>query len=286
MSELYRRLHSNNIQQARDAGNEYEDNITWEPTCPDGILNKFETISNCQLKQDNTIHGINYWNIESAYRWFITENHKNDPNTTVPVKDGLFKRIRLQKRLGELVDEEERKLFVPDNMDSINTTLIANFNRYLQDKNSLTEKELVVMKSFLHIGDTKGFLTDYTNENDKKIDKGDIRDLALLQINQADNGSWLLRECSFQSSDFIKAYCITLKPLQSNIIQHIAIAHVVGFGYIVLDQAERGAIMPNKDSKGQFPKYNDTICASFIDLLEYISKECSFIMSKVLRNNK
>jgi hypothetical protein len=281
MSQYYANLHSTNIKKAKDDGEEFEDTITWEPACPDGILNKFESISNCQLKRDNTIHGINYWKIESAYSWFIANHHNFDPVTTIPVKAGLFKRILLQKRLCELVEGYEQLFFIKENIDNINMLLITNFNRYIVNKNSLTEKELVILKSFLHIGDTKGFLTDYTDENDMKITGNAIRDMAIERINAAENGSWLLRETSIVSSDFIKAYCITYKDTDGN-ISHVPIAHAAGFGYIVPDVA-RGTVMPNKDSKAKFPKYVGPIHASFIDLLDHLAHHNRFVISKVLR---
>ena len=283
MAQYYVKLHSNHIKQAADKGEEFEDTITWEPACPNGILNKFESISNCQLKRDGTIHGINYWKINSAHSWFIANHHNFDPVTTVPVKAGLFKRIMLQKRLCELVEGYEQLFFAPENIDNVNNMLLTNFNRYIVNKDSLTEKELVILKSFLHIGDTEGFLTDYTDENNMKITGNMIRDMAIARINAADNGSWLLRETSVHSSDFIKAYCITIKT-NSGDITHVPIAHAAGFGYIVLDVA-RGTVMPNKDSKLKFPKYSGMIHASFIDLLEYLALTNQFVISKVLRTD-
>jgi len=283
MAEYYAKLHSMNIKKAKDDGEEFEDTITWEPACPDGILNKFESISNCQLKRDGTIHGINYWKINSAHSWFIANHNNFDPITTVHVKAGLFKRIMLQKRLCELVEDYEQLFFVKENIDNVNIMLVTNFNRYIVNKNDLSEKELVILKSFLHIGDTEGFLTDYTGENDMKITGNAIRDMALARINAAGNGSWLLRETSIVSSDFIKAYCITIKN-NSGTIDHIPIAHAAGFGYIVLD-VHRGAVMPSKDSKVKFPKYVGPIHASFIDLLEHLEQTKQFVISKVLRTN-
>ena len=283
MATNYGRLHSINIKEAVDKGEEFEDTMTWEPVCPDGILNKFEALSNCQLKRDGTIYGINYWQIESAHVWFIANHNNFDPATTVPVKAGLFKRIKLQKQLRELVDEYEQQFFIPDNIDNLNDMLVANFNKYIMDKNSLTEKELVILKSFLHIGDTEGFLTDYTDDNNEKITGNMIRDMAIARITTAENGSWLLRETSIVSSDFIKAYCITIKN-NSGTIDHIPIAHAAGFGYIV-PAVSRGTIMPNKDSKLKFPEYTGPIHESFINLLEHLALTKQFVISKVLRTN-
>ena len=138
------------------------------------------------------------------------------------------------------------------------------------------------MKVFLHIGDTKGFLTDWLNESGEKIKGNEIRAKALAQIDNAVNGSWILRESSITSSDFIKAFAITYKN-NSGTINHCPIAHVYGFGYIELN-VNREAKMPFEQSKAMFPAYKSIIQPSFIDLIENLATRYNFNISSVIKN--
>jgi hypothetical protein len=151
-----------------------------------------------------------------------------------------------------------------------------------QINNILSEKDIVLMKVFLHIGDTRGFLTDWLNESGEKITGIAIREKALEKIANAVLGSWLLRETSIVSSDFIKAFAITYKNI-FGIISHLDIAHVYGFGYIHLN-VNRDDIMPEEKSNDMFPKYLGIIHPSFIDLLEHLANENIFFISNVIKN--
>ena len=276
MSGEYIVFHRKNIIEAKYAGNEFEDTITWEPACPEDIYNKYKSISNLQLAKNNTIIKINYWLLSSAISWFVENKHNFDPATTIPIKLGLIKRINLQKSLYDIVPVEEHNIY--PNSDK----LISDFNKYLQNKNSISEKDLILMKVFLHIGDTKGFLIDWLNENGEKITGKEIRDNAIAKIATSNNQSWLLRETSIVSSDFIKAYCITYKNVDGE-INHTPIAHIYGFGYVILN-VNREAVMPNEDSKAIFPNYTGNIHASFIDLLEELVIINKFNIKNVIKN--
>lgn len=276
MSSIYADFNKKKIVKAKEEENEFEDTITWEPACPEDVYNKYKSISNLQLNSDNKIRGINYWLLESAISWFIQNKQKFDPATTLPIRTGLIKRIILQQKLCELISEPADQV-VPST-----DKLIKNFNTYIQNKNILSEKDIVLMKVFLHIGDTRGFLTDWLNESGEKITGNEIRAKALEKITNSTNGSWLLRETSIVSSDIIKAFAITYKNI-FGVIYHIAIAHVYGFGYIQLD-VDREAIMPAEQSNLQFPSYVGIIHPSFIDLLEHVAHANSFLISSVIKN--
>ena len=273
MAEHYAVFHDQKITKAVDDGEEFEDPITWESACPENKYNKFKTISNLQLKKNKKIHAINYWTIESANAWFHEQQKKFDPSTTLPVTQGLLKRVALHKSLCELVPEQIKP--TPEK-------LIADFNKFVQDKTSITMKELVLIKVFLHIGDTTGFLTDWTNDNGDKITGKLIRAKALAKIQSASNGSWLLRDCSIIGSNIIKVYAITIKD-NVGTIDHIPIAHVYGFGYVELN-VSREAIMPDEGSNELFPGYIGINQPSFIDLLEMLALKYQFNISMACKN--
>jgi hypothetical protein len=275
MSNQYADFNKKKIVEAKAQDNEFEDTITWEPACPEDIYNKYKSISNLQLNANNTIRGINYWLLESAHSWFIQNNQKFDPSTTLPIRTGLINRIILQKKLCELVPLEVDQVVPPTDK------LIQNFNMYIQNKNVLSGRDIVMMKVFLHIGDTQGFLTDWLNESGEKITGNAIREKALEEITNSINGSWLLRETSIVSSDIIKAFAITCKNIIGE-IDHIPIAHVYGFGYIVLN-VFRDTVMPAEQSNEMFPKYTGTIYPSFIDLLEHLARVDKFNISNVIK---
>ena len=275
MAENYAVFHAQKITKAADDGEEFEDPITWEPACPENNYNKYKTISNLQLKKNKKIHAINYWTIESANAWFHDEQRKFDPSTTLPVTQGLLKRVALHKSLCELVPLAEQ-------IEPTNEELIVIFNKFVQDKTSITMKELVLMKVFLHIGDTTGFLTDWTNADGDKVTGKLIRDQALAKIQSAANGSWLLRECSITGSSMIRVYAITIKNTVG-FINHIPIAHVYGFGYIELD-VKREAVMPDEGSDQPLPTYIGINQPSFIDLLEMLALKYQFNISLACKN--
>lgn len=277
MSSIYGEYNKKKIEVAKEEGNEFEDTITWQPACPEDSYNKYKSISNLQLNSDNTIRGINYWLLDSAIGWFIENQKTFDPATTLPIRTGLIKRIILQKRLGELLPESADQIVPPTD------DLIENFNMYIQNKNALSELNNILTKVFLHIGDTRGFLTDWLNESGEKIIGAAIRTKALERITQSANGSWLLRESSIVSSDIFKAFAITMKNIVGE-IDHIPIAHVYGFGYIEL-YVYRETIMPTEKSKQMFPTYNlESHTPSFIDLLEYLSSKYNFSIGNVVKN--
>ena len=287
MSKLYADFNKKKILDAKAQDNEFEDTITWEPACPEDKYNKYKSISNLQLNSDNKIRGINYWLLESANSWFIQNKQKFDPSTTLPIRTGLIKRIILQQKLLELVPLEVDQVVPPTDklIENFNMYIQSNnpiVNMYIQNQNILSERDIVMMKVFLHIGDTRGFLTDWLNESGEKITGNAIREKALEKITHSTNGSWLLRECSIVSSDIIKVFAITLKNVIGE-IDHIPIAHVYGFGYIELD-VERDTVMPAEQSNQLFPKYIGTIHPSFIDLLEYLSRVENFFISSVIKN--
>jgi hypothetical protein len=277
MLNIYGDFNKKKIEIAKEEGNEFEDTITWNPACPEDSYNKYKTISNLQLNLDNTIRGINYWLLDSAIGWFIENQKSFDPSTTLPIRSGLINRIILQQKLRELVLEEVDQI-VPN----VNK-LIENFDIYIQNKNTLSELNIILTKVFLHIGDTNGFLTDWLNESGEKITGNAIRAKAFEKITNSPIGSWLLRESSIVSSDIFKVYAITFKNMLGE-INHIAIAHVYGFGYIQL-HVYRETIMPDEQSKGIFPTYNlESHTPSFIDLLEYLTSKYNFNISNVVKN--
>ena len=262
MSHNYATFHTNKLEKAP---NDFVDLITFDPACEDMKYNKFKSISCLRINMLNHPTKIYYWSLDSAIYYVLDHNKKMDPETKLLLPSNFSDRVKLQQEL---------RTYFPDTYDPPIEYLSILFNQYIVDPSILTPSQSCELKVFLHM-DSSGFLTEWVETNGT-----DIRDKALEKINNADNGSWLLRKSSIIDSDIIKARVITIKNNTGD-INHIPIAHVYSFGYIELD-VSREYKMPNEGSNNVFPKYVGPVYTSYVDIMDGLSKKYNFTLSELL----
>jgi hypothetical protein len=261
MSTAYAILHKNKIKENNT------DIISLEPACPDNMYNKLVSISYLVKDVMNRPVKIDYWKLDSAKMLFIDNHHTMDPTTRLPMHPIFFQRLTQQLKLADIVDKD----YMPSQQE-----LEEKFIKYLSDSQEVDEKDLLILKVFLHPDDH--ILSEWHDTI-----AANLREKALERIQEAENGSWLLRDSSIKDSDIFHVRVITIKNNDGNIC-HIPITHAYGFGFFH-PNVPREYIMPNIGSGIPFPPiYNNMVYSSFIDMFEHMSQEYKFNKSKMIRN--
>jgi len=202
----------------------------------------------------------------------LARNNK-DPFTNQPWKSAMRQRVEIAVKARrhaprELAQEEISPLF----MEFISDPEVFKSNRTV---------EYDLLRQNLHIGDA-GILSSWGAINDDSL-----RAKAIETLENAEQGSWLIRNSSVKSTNLvtIQALSYVITPKMKTVpakIHHSLIMHVRGLGYAI-PEAERNQKMPDLNTKDiPLPIYENPL-GSVLDILEWFHMNATnFKLSKMI----
>ena len=242
-----------------------EDPITMEEM-PEYVPGK--TISYLRLTDKNVPVGMRFFALESLEQCLARNN--KDPFTNQPWKSAMRQRVEIATKAKCHARELE-------DIPSLFKEFITGPEAFKANKPA----EYDLMRQNLHIGDA-GILSSWGAINDDSL-----RDKAIDTLENAEQGSWLIRNASVKSTNLVTiqaiSYVVTEKTESTPArIRHSLIMHVRGFGYAI-PEAERNQKMPDLDTKDIPLPTHDDPCGSVLDVLEWFHMNASnFKLSKMI----
>ena len=242
-----------------------EDPITMEEM-PEYVPGR--TISYLRLTDKNVPVGMRFFTLEALEQCLARNN--NDPFTNRPWKSAMRQRV-------EIATKARRHARELEDIPSLFKEFIAGPEAFKANK----EAEYDLMRQNLHIGDA-GILSSWGAINDDSL-----RDKAIETLENAEQGSWLIRNASVKSTSLVTIQAISYvfkKKTESTParIRHSLIMHVRGFGYAI-PEAERNQKMPDLDTKDIPLPTHDYVYGSFLDVLEWLHCDAqNFKLSKMI----
>lgn len=239
-----------------------EDLITYEEVNLEDQQNKRHALSMLSIGAKRTIHGLCYWTVESAAKWFLTQKKTQDLRTMTPYI-GSMDRIRYHHAFRQLTHAD----WTPPLAE-----LPQLFYQALIAPTSMNPLDLLTVHLFAHMDDLN-ILKQWDHESQRAA--------STAALSAAPPGSWLLRRSSVKESDIIITRALCIKDKRTGLTQHILIAHIYGFGYAQLKGIQSFQQMPYSDGRAipssiMEPNYMipnpplpdiETLAGSFLDLL-------------------
>ena len=242
-----------------------EDPITMEEM-PEYVPGK--TISYLRLTDKNVPVGMRFFTLEALEQCLARNN--NDPFTNRPWKSAMRQRV-------EIAVNARRHARELEDIPSLFKEFIAGPEAFKANKTA----DYDLLRQNLHIGDA-GILSSWGAINDDTL-----RTKAIETLENAEQGSWLIRNASVKSTSLVTiqaiSYVTTAKTESTpSKTRHCLIMHVRGFGYAI-PTAERNQKMPDLDTKDiPLPTY-DGVDGSILDILEWLHMNAiNFKLSKMI----
>jgi hypothetical protein len=191
------------------------------------------SISYLRCKQDPVTKRYNIpvtlgaFDTEAAYDMVIINKIKEDPLTRVAWLEGFKERLELYKETVEKFGD-----FTP------NAAQLSDlFGRFLRGNGVLPEEELLMLRAYLMIDDSKSVIYEC-----KRKEAQDI-------LSDEPPGSWIFRESSFINNPITVSKVIAMKK-ENGQVAHTPFFHTKGLGfYCVTDQLTPGMKLPGIGDK-------------------------------------
>jgi hypothetical protein len=244
-----------------------EDPITMEEM-PEYVPGK--TISYLRLTDKNVPVGMRFFALESLEQCLARNN--KDPFTNQPWKSAMRQRVEIAVNA-----RRHDRVLSPEEIPPLFKEFIAGPEAFKNNK----PVEYDLLRQNLHIGDA-GILSSWGAINDDSL-----RAKAIETLENAERGSWLIRNASVKSTNLVTIQAISYVTVEKTAstpanIRHSLIMHVRGFGYAI-PEADRNQKMPDLDTKDiPLPAYDDP-CGSILDVLEWLHMNATnFKLSKMI----
>ena len=270
--------------EQKENDNELDCPILFTPITTDDVASK-RAITVAKFGQNGTLAGMSFISSAALTEWFKTR--ATHPLTNQPL--GINP---LKKRA-----EYAMKLFTMDaSFDMTPEQIQELFPAFL--KNSTTfhlshPLEHAWMQCHLKLGDTGIHMTFPGNA-------GEQRNAALAYLADKPLGTGVFRLSSIQSTNVVECFAISYISneqktartangpvvIQAAKIRHIAAAHIMGYGYTILEAAA-GQKLPELDATGQsngvsLPSH-DVVWPSLLDLLTWLQRDAhNFNLSRMV----
>ena len=212
-----------------------------------------ETISYLRLAGRCPV-GMRFFTLSSLQQC-LAKNNK-DPFTNLPWKGAMRRRVEIASlallRASALAQ-------------ALSQDTHALFQEFIQGPTEFKGRaEYAWLEQNLHIGDA-GILSTWTDS---------MRDKAIETLENAPQGSWLIRNSSLKSTDLVTVQAISYVRVEGNIhvptkITHLLVMHVRGYGYAIAEAA-RGQVMPTTTSKDIPLPEHDGVYGSFLEVMEWL----------------
>lgn len=263
-------------QEKKENDDVLEDPITLEEM-PEYIPGK--TISYLRLTDKNVPVGMRFFTL-GALEQCLAKNNK-DPFTNQPWKSAMRRRVEIAVKAQSHAPRELNLSEIP--------SLFKEFIESPEEFNLKKPVEYDLMHQDLHMGDA-GILSSWGAINDDSL-----RSKAIATLENAEEGSWLIRNASVRSTDLATiqaiSYVVSPKvhpmngsPIIPAKIHHLLVMHTRGFGYAIAE-AVRGQEIPDLSTKDiPLPKH-DRVYGSFLDVMEWLHKSAyKFKLSNMIVN--
>lgn len=263
-------------QEKKENDDVLEDPITLEEM-PEYIPGK--TISYLRLTDKNVPVGMRFFTL-GALEQCLAKNNK-DPFTNQPWKSAMRRRVEIAVKARAHAPRELNLSEIP-----------PLFKEFIADPVVFKEThpvEYELMHEGLHMGDA-GILSSWGAINDDTL-----RSKAIATLENAEEGSWLIRNASVRSTDLVTVQAISyvvspkMQPMNNSPIipakiRHILVMHTRGFGYAIVAAAS-GQEMPDFTKKDIPLPTHDCVYGSFLDVMEWLHKSAyKFKLSNMIVN--
>lgn len=241
-------------------GGELEDPILYEPITTEDADNK-KAITVAKFGQNNTIVGMSFIRADALIEWFKarpTHPLTNQPLGINPLNKRAEYAIRLQELSMALASDQVQELFPI----------------FLQDCKTFQQKYPVAhawMQCHLKMGDTGIHMTFAGDASAQRA-------VAMAYLADKPVGTGVFRLSSIESTKLVECFAISyVFAEQKTVVEaakicHVAIAHVMGYGYIIMT-VQSGQKLPeieNGVSNGVPLPTHDQVWASLLDLLTWL----------------
>lgn len=243
--QLY--YHRNHLSFAEEKGDDVlEDPLTLEEMpgyVPGQTISYLRLAGRCPV-------GMRFFTLSSLQQC-LAKNDK-DPFTNLPWKGAMRRRVEI----ATLAMQAQ----APLDIHAMQTL----FQEFIQKPAAVKQRaEYAWLEQNLHIGDA-GILSTWSGAVQ--------REKAFDTLENAPQGSWLIRNSSLSGTDLVTLQVISFVFSTSPVvIQHLLLMHVRGYGYSIAE-AERGQAMPTTTSKHIPLPEHHTVHGSFLEVMEWMHK--------------
>jgi hypothetical protein len=267
-------------QQAN--GGELNDPILYEPITTEDASHK-KAITVAKFGQNGTIVGMSFIRADALIEWFKMRN--THPLTNQPLGiNPLKKRAEYAARLQEL-----------DAVDLNGDRIKELFPIFLKESATFQEKYPVLhawMQCHLKMGDTGINMTFAGTAAEQRL-------AAMAYLADKPVGTGVFRLSSIESTKLVECFAISYVMVEQKTattadgtvvveaakIRHIAISHVMGYGYTIIG-AQSGQKLPAFEdgvSNGVSLPNHDEVWASLLDILTWFhTNAANFDLSKMV----
>lgn len=252
------------LQEQKQNGDELECPILFTPITTEDVASK-RAITVAKFGQNDTIVGMSFINAAALTEWFKTRFMH--PLTNQPLRfNPLKKRAEYAMELFAMEGQHSMEAGAP--FDLTSEQIQELFPIFLKNSTTFHQSHPLVhawMRCHLKLGDTGVHMTFPGTA-------GEQRTAAMAYLADKPTGTGVFRLSSIQSTNIVECFAISFVASASN-IRHIAIAHVMGYGYTIME-AQIGQKLPELDADGHsngvpLPLHN-YVWASLLDLLTWL----------------
>jgi hypothetical protein len=280
-------------KEQKENDNELDCPILFTPITTEDVSSK-RAIAVAKFGQNGTLAGMSFISSAALTEWFKTcQTH---PLTNQPLGiNPLKKRAEYAMKLFTMEGEYSMNAGAP--FDMTPEQIQELFPAFLKNSATFQQShplEHAWMQCRLKLGDTGIHMTFPGNA-------GEQRNAALAYLADKPLGTGVFRLSSIQSTNVVECFAIsyvsneqktarmpnhTSVVIQEAKIRHIAVAHIMGYGYTMLEAAA-GQKLPELDANGlsngvSLPLHDD-VWPSLLDLLKWLQREATnFNLSRMV----
>jgi hypothetical protein len=268
------------VTEQKENDNELDCPILFTPITTEDVSSK-RALTVAKFGQNSTLAGMSFISSAALTEWFKTR--ATHPLTNQPLGiNPLKKRAEYAMKLFTMEGEYSMNAgaafdMTPEQIQELFPVFLKNSATFHQNH----PLEHAWMQCHLKLGDTGIHMTFPGNA-------GEQRNAALVYLADKPVGTGIFRLSSIQSTNVVECFAISyvtneqktahmpngkVVVIQAAKIHHIAVAHVMGYGYTILEAAA-GQKLPELDANGlsngvSLPSHN-AVWPSLLDLLKWL----------------
>ena len=286
-----RREYMRQLEQ-KENNDELDCPILFTPITTEAVASK-RAISVAKFGQNSTIVGMNFINASALIEWFKTR--QTHPLTNQPIRINPLA-LRAKYAMDLLMMEGLHSMEAGEPFDLTTQQVQELFPIFLKESATFQRRfplENAWMQCHLKMGDTGIHMTFPGTA-------GEQRTAAMAYLADKPVGTGVFRLSSIQSTNTVECFAISYVSYEQKTaiaidqtvvtqaahIRHIAVAHVMGYGYVMMG-AQVGQKLPEIDADGRsngvaLPSH-DYVWPSLLDLLTWLHTEAvNFDLSRMV----
>jgi hypothetical protein len=266
-------------QEQKENDNELDCPILFTPITTEDVASK-RAITVAKFGQNSTIAGMSFVSAAALTEWFKTKH--THPLTNQPLGINPLKE-RAKYAMNLLAMEGQHSVDAGAPFDMTSEQIQELFPVLLKNSTTFHQSHPLAhawMQCHLKLGDTGVHMTFPGTA-------GEQRTAAMAYLADKPTGTGVFRLSSIESTNTVECFAISfvaiaqklatankqIVVIQPATIRHIAVAHVMGYGYIIMGAAA-GQKLPELDATGQsngvpLPSH-DHVWPSLLDLLQWL----------------